>query len=111
MARTQPSGNRPAVAYAAPVRFRARLGRLAVVCTAAFAAVAAAVYFLIDSQRAAGAVTIAVVVALAGYLALGMGSGSRGSLRPIIVGTAAATAIAIAAFALAILLLAVTGRG
>ena len=84
--------------------------RIAVVCTAAFAAVAAAAYFLIDNQRAAGAVTIAVVVALAGYLAFRVGAESRGSLRPIIVGTAAATAVGIAAFALAILLVAVTGR-
>lgn len=106
----RPSGNRPAVAYAAPMRFQARRARVAVVCAAAFAAVVAAVYFLIDNQRAAGAATIAVVVALAGYLGLRVGSESRGSLRPIIVGTAAATGIGIAAFALAILLVAVTGR-
>ncbi len=92
------------------MRFQARRMRIAVVCAAAFAAVAAAVYFLIDNQRAAGAATIAVVVALAGYLAFRVGAESRGSLRPIIVGTAAATAIGIAAFALAILLVAVTGR-
>ena len=93
------------------MRFQARRVRIAVVCAAAFAAVVAAVYFLIDNQRAAGAATIAVVVALAGYLGLRVGSESRGSLRPIIVGTAAATTIGIAAFALAILLVAVTGRG
>ena len=65
---------------------------------------------LIDNQRAAGAVTLAVVVALAGYLGLRVGSESRGSLRPLIVGTAAATTIGLVAFALAILLVAVTGR-
>lgn len=93
------------------MRFQARLGRLAVVCMAAFGAVLAAVYFLIDNHRAAGGVTIAVVVALAGYLALSAGPQSRSSLRPIMAGTAAATAIGIAAFALAVLLVAVTGRG
>ena len=56
-------------------------------------------------------VTIVVVVALAGYLALRGEPRSSGSLRPIIAGTAAATVIGIAAFALAILLVAVTGRG
>ena len=77
----------------------------------AFGAVLAAVYFLVDSHRAAGGVTIVVVVALAGYLALRGEPRSSGSLRPIIAGTAAATVIGIAAFALAILLVAVTGRG
>ena len=71
----------------------------------------AAVYFLVDNHRAAGGVTIAVVVALAGYLALRVEPRSRGSLQPIIAGTAAATVIGIAAFALAILLVAATGRG
>jgi len=74
------------------MRFRARRARIVVVCAAAFAAVAVAVYFLLDNQRAAGAVTLAVVVAPAGLLALRVASESRGPPRPISVGPAAAPA-------------------
>lgn len=93
------------------MQFRARLPRVVVACTLAFAAVLAAVYFLVDNRRVAGAVTIMVVVVLGAYLGLATPRASRGSIQPIVIGTALATAVGLVAFALAILLVAVTMPG
>ncbi len=93
------------------MQLRARLSRVAFASALAFAAVLAAVYFLVDNRRAAGAVTIVVVVVLAAYLAFGGSRPLRGSIQPIVIGTALATSVGLVAFALAILLVAVTTPG
>lgn len=92
------------------MQLRARLPRLIAAGTLAFAAVLAAVYFLVDNRRTAGALTVAVVVVLAAYLAFGGPGPLRGSIRPIVAGTAVAIAVGVTAFAMAILLVAITIR-
>ena len=90
------------------MQFRARLPRLIAAGMLAFVSVLAAVYFLVDNRRAAGALTVAIVVVLAAYMALGGSGPLRGSIKPIIAGTAIAIAVGITAFAVAIILVATT---
>ncbi len=77
----------------------------------AFGAVLAGSFFLIENVRAAGAVLVAAIVALAAFLALNAPnpSGERGHSTGVLVASSAlAIAVGISGFATAILLVALS---